>query len=64
MWCFAISVAAVHNDSTVSAVGFDIACTLKQNVGIALPASADTRPKGDLSSRERSDVLAAESVGR
>ena len=48
MWCFAVSVDAVHSDSTVSVVSFDIAGTLKQNVGVALPASADPPPKGDL----------------
>ena len=40
MLCFAGSVGAVHNDSTVSVVSFDIAGTLKQNVGAALPTSA------------------------
>ena len=40
MWCFAVSVGAVHNDYTVSVVNFDIAGTLKQKVGVALPASA------------------------
>ena len=40
MWCFAVSVGAVHSDSTVSVVSFDIAGTLKQKVGVTLPASA------------------------
>ena len=35
MWCFAVSVGAVLNDSTVSVVSFDIAGTLKQKVGVA-----------------------------
>ena len=45
MWCFAVSVCAVHSDSTVSVVSFDIAGTLKQKVGVALPASAAPLPK-------------------
>ena len=64
MRCFAVSVSAVHNDSTVSVVSFDIAGTLKQKVGVALPASAAQLPKGDLTSRESLEVLAADSVGR
>ena len=52
MWCFAVSVDAVNTDSTVSVVIFDIAGTLKQKVGVALPASAAPPPKGDLTSRE------------
>ena len=64
MWCFAVSVASVHNDSTVSVVSFDIAGTLKQKVGVALPASAAPPPKGDLTSRESLEVLATNSVGR
>ena len=64
MWCFAVSVGAVHNDSTVSVVSFDIAGTLKQKVGVALPASAAPQPKGDLTSRESLEVLAADTVGR
>ena len=43
MW-FAVSVGAVHYDSTVSVVSFDIVGTLKQKVGVALPASA-AQPK-------------------
>ena len=43
---------------------FDIAVTLKQKVGVALPASAAPPPKGDLTSRESLEVLAADSVGR
>ena len=65
MWCFSVSVGAVHNDSTVSVVSFDIAGTLKQKVGAALPS---LRPlghqKGDLTSRESWEVLAVDSVGR
>ena len=38
MWCFAVSVGSVNNDSTVSVVSFDIAGTLKQKIGVALPA--------------------------
>ena len=74
MWCFAVSVGAVQNDSTVSVVSFDIVGTLKQNVGVALPTScfsvvalptsATPLLKGDLRSRESSEVLAADSIGR
>ena len=64
MWCFAVSVGAVHNDSTVSVVSFDIAGTLKQKVGVALPASATPPPNGDSTSRESLEALAADSVGR
>ena len=63
MLCFAVSVGAVHNDSTVSVVSFDIAGTQKQKVGLALPASAAPPPKGDLTSRESLKVLATDSVG-
>ena len=59
-----VSVSAVHNDSTVSVVSFDIAGTPKQKVGVELPASAAPPPKGDLTSRESLEVLAADSVGR
>ena len=54
----------IHNDSTVSVVGFDIAGTLKQKVGASLSASAAPPTKGDLMSRESSEALAADSVGR
>ena len=64
MWCFAVSVGGVHNDSTVSVVSVDIAGTLKQKVVVAVPTSAAPPPKGDLTSRERLEVLAADSVGR
>ena len=64
MWCFAVSVAAVHNDSTVSVVSFDIVGTLNQKAGVALPTSVAPLPKGDLTSRESLEVLAADSVGR
>ena len=64
MWCFMVPVGAVHNDSTVSVACFDIAGTLKQKVGVALPALADPPPKGDLTSRESLEVLAVDSVGR
>ena len=64
MWFFAVSVGAVHNDSTVSVVSFDIAGTLKQKVGVALPASAAPPSKGDLTSRKSIEVLVADSVGR
>ena len=63
MWWFPLSVGAVHNDSTVSVVSFNIVGTLKQKVGAALPASAVPPPKGDLTSRDSSEVLAADSVG-
>ena len=45
MWCFAVSVGVVNNDFTVSVVCFDVAGTLKQKVGVALPASADPPPR-------------------
>ena len=64
MWCFVVSVGAVHNDSTVSVVKFDIAGTLKQKVGVALPNRPLGHQKCDLTSRESSEVLAADSVGR
>ena len=64
MWSFAVSVGALHSDSTLSVVSFDIAGTLKQKVGVALPASAAPPPKGDLTSRESLEVLAAIGVGR
>ena len=64
MWCFAVSVGSVHNDSTVSVITFDIAVTLRQKVGVALPTSAAPLPKGDLTSRESLEVLASGSVGR
>ena len=64
MWCFAVSVGAVHNDSTVSVVSFNIAGTLKQKVGVALPPSATPPPKWDFKSRESLEVLAVDSVGR
>ena len=64
MWRFVVSVGAVHNDSTVSMVSFDIVSTLKQNVGAALQALSAPPPKGDLMSRESLEVLAADSVGR
>ena len=64
MWCFAVLVGAVHSDSTVSVVSFDIAGTLKQKVGVALPASAAPPSKGDLTSRESLEVLTADCVGR
>ena len=61
---YAVSVGAVHSDSTVSVVSLDIADTLKQKVGVALPTSAAPPPKGDLTSRESLEVLVADSVGR
>ena len=64
MWCFAVSVGAVHNDSTVSVVSFDIAGTLKHKVGVTLPTSVAPLPNGDLTSRESFEVLSADSVGR
>ena len=45
MWCCAVSVGTVHNDSTVNVVSLAIAGTLKQKVGVALPASAAPPPK-------------------
>ena len=61
---FVVSVGAVHNDSTVSVISFDISGTPKHIVGVALPTSADQLPNGDLTSRESLEVLAADSVGR
>ena len=43
-------------------VSFDIAGTLKQKVGVALPASAAQPPKGDLTCRESFECLSADSV--
>ena len=51
--CFAVSVGAVHNDSTVSVVSFHIAGTLKQKVGAALPASAASPPKRRFDERRK-----------
>ena len=45
MRCFTVLVGAVHSDSTVSVVSFDIAGILKQKVGAAVPASAAPPPK-------------------
>ena len=45
MRCFAASVDALHGDSTDSEVSFDVAGTLKQKVGAALPTSAAPPPK-------------------
>ena len=64
MWCFAVSVGAVHSNSTVSVVRFDIADTLRQKIGAVVPASAAPPPKSDLLSRESLEVLSADSVGR
>ena len=64
MWSLVVSFGAVHNDSTVSVVSFNVASTLKQKVGVALPASAAPPPKDNLTNRESSEVLAADSVGR
>ena len=52
MWCFPVSVGAVHSDCTVSVVNFDIAGTLKQNVGVTFPAYAAPPLKGDWESME------------
>ena len=63
MWRIAVSVGAVHNDSTVSVVSVDFAGTLKQKIRVALPTSAAPLLIGDLTSRESLEVLAADSVG-
>ena len=63
MWCFAVSVGAVHKDYTVSVVSFDIAGTLKQKVGVALPASAVPPPKRQFDEKRKFGNLAADSVG-
>ena len=57
-------VSAVHSDSTVSVVSFDITGTLKQEVGVALPATGAPPPRCHLTSRESLEALAADSVGR
>ena len=62
MWCFDVTVGAVQYDSTVCVVSFNIAGPLKSKVGAALPASATPPPKRQLTNRESSDVLAADSV--
>ena len=59
MTYFLVSVGAVHNDSTVSVVSFDIAGTQKQ-----MSEQQCRHLKGDLTSRESSVVLATGSVGR
>ena len=64
MLCFAVSFGAVHGDSTVSVVSFDIACTLKQKVGVHCRNRPLSHQKGDLINRESSEFLAADSVGR
>ena len=51
---FRVFVGAVHSDSSVSVVSFDINGTLKQKVGIPLLASADQPLKCDFTSRESS----------
>ena len=45
MRCFAVSFGAVHYDSTVCVVSFDIAGTMNQKVGIALAASTFPPPQ-------------------
>ena len=42
----------IYMPHSVSVVSFDIAGTMKQKVGVALPASAAPPPKGDLTSRK------------
>ena len=64
MRCFAVSVGAVHDDSTVGVVSFNNDGSLKQKVGVALPASAIRHQNGDLTSRESSEDLAAIGAGR
>ena len=64
MWCFAVSVDAVYNDSTVSVVCFDISGTLKQKVGVALPASAALPPKSRFNEWRKFRTLSSYSVGR
>ena len=59
-----MSLLLARQDCTVSVVSFDIAGTLKQKVGVALPALAAQPPKCDLTSRESSEILVADSVGR
>ena len=61
MRCFAVSVGADFTDSVAS---FDIAGTQKQKARAALQASDTPPPKGDLTSRESLEVLAADSIGR
>ena len=63
MWYFAVSVGAVHSDSTVSVVRFDIAGTLKKKVGVALPASAAQSQKNRRVEKVRKFWLLAVSIG-
>ena len=59
-----VSVGAVHSDSTVSVVSFDIAGTLKQMSEQQCRHRPLRHLKGDLTSRESLEVLSADSVGR
>ena len=54
----------VEAGTDLDVVNFDIAGTLKQKVGVALPTSTAPLPKGDLTSSESLKFLAADSVGR
>ena len=49
-------VEAGTNLEAVNVVNFDIADTVKQKVGVALPASAAPPPKGELRSRESLEI--------
>ena len=64
MRCFAVSVSAVHSDSNVSVVSFDIAGTLMQKSEQQCRHWPLHHLKGDLTSRENVEVLAAAGVCR
>ena len=64
MRCFTVLVGAVHDDSTVGMVSFDIASILKQKSEQQCRYRPLRHLKGDLMSRESLEVLAADSVGR
>ena len=64
MRCFAVSVGAVHVDSTVSVLSFDIAGILKQKSGQHCRHRTLRYLKGDLTSRESLEVLAIDIVSR
>ena len=64
MECFTASAGAVHENSTVSVVSFDIAGTLKQKAEQQCRHRPLRHLKCDMTSRESLEVLAADSVGR
>ena len=58
-----VSVGAAHGDSNVNVVSFDIAGTQKQSRSSIVDIGRSATKKGDLTSRESLEVLAAYSVG-